>query len=104
MKIHSEILSVLKWNDRKSVAREEKNGSCWSCSVLHPKNFGGCWPRYTEYIFNIRNYVKQARDNLPHELSAIIPKSTFAESKAKAEIGTLRLQPKILKLKSICKD
>ena len=57
-----------------------------------------------DYIFNIRNYVKQARDNLPHELSAIIPKSTFAESKAKAEIGTLRLQPKILKLKSICKE
>ena len=55
MKIHSEILSVLKWNDRRSVAREEKNGSCWSCSVLHPQNSGGCWPRYTElpWIFFI---------------------------------------------------
>ena len=53
------------------------------------------------YISNILDFIKQAELNLPTELSKIIIKSNFKWVDQRPEIGVLRLQPKILKLKEI---
>ncbi len=53
------------------------------------------------YIESIINFIKNAFNNLPNELSAIFKKSDFNIKIKKPEIGVLRLQPKILKLKQI---
>ena len=47
------------------------------------------------------DFIKQAELNLPTELSKIITKSNFKWEEKRPEIGVLRLQPKILKLKEI---
>ncbi len=53
------------------------------------------------YIESIITFIKNAFENLPNELSAIIKKSDFNIKIKNPEIGVLRLQPKILKLKQI---
>ena len=56
------------------------------------------------YIRNIKTFIKDARDNIPVELSNIVKNADFIWKENKAEIGTLRLMPKVLKLKTINKD
>ena len=51
-----------------------------------------------------QTFIKDARDNIPFELSNIVKKTDFIWKKNKAVIGTLRLMPKVLKLKTINKD
>ena len=53
------------------------------------------------YIENILDFIKQAEINLPNELSKIITKSNFIWEEKNPEIGVLRLQPKVLKLKEV---
>ena len=53
------------------------------------------------YIKNILDFLKQAELNLPNELSKIITKSNFIWEVKNPEIGVLRLQPKVLKLKEV---
>ena len=53
------------------------------------------------YIDNIRSFITDAKINLPTELSKIIVKQDFIWDKQSSEIGVLRLQPKVLKLKAV---
>ena len=53
------------------------------------------------YITNILNFIRDAKSNLPTELSNIIYPSDFVSIIVKPEIGVLRLQPKVLKLNPI---
>ena len=53
------------------------------------------------YIDNIKKFIKDAKIYLPTELSKIIVKQDFIWDKQCSEIGVLRLQPKVLKLKAV---
>ncbi len=53
------------------------------------------------YIDNIKKFIKDAKIYLPTELSKIIVKQDFIWDKQYSEIGVLRLQPKVLKLKAV---
>ena len=53
------------------------------------------------YLNNITLFLSEAQRNIPPELSKIILKSDFAWKEGNSEIGVLRLQPKVLKLKTI---
>ncbi len=53
------------------------------------------------YIDNIKKFIKDAKIYLPTELSRIIVKQDFIWDKQCSEIGVLRLQPKVLKLKAV---
>lgn len=53
------------------------------------------------YIENMLKFIKDAKVNLPLELSKIILKTDFNWKEPNSEIGVLRLQPKVLKLKVI---
>ena len=53
------------------------------------------------YIDNIRKFIIDAKIHLPTELSKIIVKQDFIWDKQCSEIGVLRLQPKVLKLKAV---
>ena len=52
------------------------------------------------YLVNIVKFIKDAEKNLPMELSKIVLKKDFIWNET-SEIGVLRLQPKVLKLKAI---
>ena len=56
------------------------------------------------YLRNITQYLQQASENIPDELANIISCTDFKWTDKKSEIGTLRLMPKILKLKVISKE
>ena len=58
----------------------------------------------SEYLSDITEYVKNAKLFLPNELSKIIPKSCFKSDILTPSLGSLRLMPKILKLKTVSPD
>ena len=47
------------------------------------------------------NFINDAKVNLPKELSKIVLNKDFIWNEQTSEIGVLRLQPKVLKLKAI---
>ena len=53
------------------------------------------------YLGNIMNFINDAKVNLPKELSKIVLNKDFIWNEQTSEIGVLRLQPKVLKLKAI---
>ena len=53
---------------------------------------------------NILEYLQPASEDIPDELSNIVSSTDFKWTEQKSEIGTLRLKPKILKLKVITKE
>ena len=55
----------------------------------------------SEYLTDISQYIHNAQQFLPNELSNIIPKSCFKHYISHPSLGSLRLMPKILKLKHI---
>jgi hypothetical protein len=55
----------------------------------------------SEYLTDIAQYIRNAQQFLPNELSHIIPKSCFKHDISHPSLGSLRLMPKILKLKHI---
>ena len=69
--------------------------------INEQQHFGKVEIKEDWYIRNILDFIKQAELNLPTELSKIITKSNFKWEEKRPEIGVLRLQPKILKLKEI---
>ena len=69
--------------------------------INEQEHFGKVDIKEEWYILNILDFIKQAELNLPSELSKIITKSNFKWEEKRPEIGVLRLQPKILKLKEI---
>ena len=69
--------------------------------INEQQHFGKVKIKEDWYIRNILDFIKQAELNLPTELSKIITKSNFKWEENRPEIGVLRLQPKILKLKEI---
>jgi hypothetical protein len=54
-----------------------------------------------DYLRDIAAYIKDAERHLPRELSNIIPPRCFKHTISSPCLGTLRLMPKILKLKEI---
>ena len=54
-----------------------------------------------KYLENIIKFIDEAKKNLPTELEGIITKSSFDVFPGKKYLGSLRLQPKILKLTKI---
>ena len=53
------------------------------------------------YISSILDYIGQAKEHLPRELSKIISKKDFEVCIESPKLGILRLLPKILKLKKV---
>ena len=56
------------------------------------------------YIKIIFNFLEEARENIPFEMTNIIKQEDFIWNEGKQEIGNLRLMPKILKLKQVSKS
>ena len=50
------------------------------------------------YIQNILNFIQEAKESLPLELSKMITLQCFEPTNKKPQIGCLRILPKILKL------
>ena len=53
------------------------------------------------YLENIKHFILDAKQSLPSELGKIILTQDFVWNKTTSEIGVLRLQPKVLKLKTV---
>ena len=53
------------------------------------------------YLENIKQFILDAQRSLPSELGKIILNQDFVWNKTTSEIGVLRLQPKVLKLKTV---
>ena len=53
------------------------------------------------YISNIKSYLQEVKDHLPKQLSRILKASDFEFVDRAACIGSLRLLPKVLKLKTV---
>ena len=58
----------------------------------------------SEYLSDITSYVRNARIFLPNELANIIPKRCFKLNILNPSLGSLRLMPKVLKLKTIAPE
>ena len=68
------------------------------------QHFGKAIIKENWYIAQINKFLNEARENIPYELSEIVKETDFNWIGVKQEIGTLRLMPKILKLKIINKE
>ena len=67
------------------------------------QHFGKINIREEWYLRNLNFFLKEASEHIPTELTEIIKKSDFIWKGKNQEIGTLRLMPKIQKLKIINK-
>ena len=87
----------------KIIIEGDKNVGyvCIFLEDLLQQHFGKVTITEDWYISNIIEFITQAETNLPRELSKIITKPNFKWECINPEIGVLRLQPKILKLKEI---
>ena len=72
--------------------------------IIKEQHFGATSINESWYINNIKGFIEEARSALPPQLSNIIKPKDFDWEFTNAEIGVLRLQPKVLKLKSISHD
>ena len=109
-----EIEEIFKPNSNQILVAADKNVGyvCMDKSDLleqyvkinEKQHFGKTDISEDWYIKNIMSYLKQASENIPDELANIISQGDFKWTEHKPEIGTLRLMPKILKLKVISKE
>ena len=72
--------------------------------INEKQHFGKVNIREEWYIKNIFNFLEEAKENIPFELTNIIKQEDFKWKEGKQEIGNLRLMPKILKLKQVSKS
>ena len=68
------------------------------------QHFGESKIKEDWYLKNINDFLTTASKNIPFELKEIIKENDFIWKGKKQEIGTLRLMPKILKMKTISKS
>ena len=72
--------------------------------INQKQHFGKTNITETWYIKNVLKFLKEASLNIPLELGNIVKKIDFNWIEKTAEIGTLRLMPKLQKLKEINKS
>ena len=109
-----EIEEVVKPNSDQIVVAADKNVGyvCMDKTDLltqydkinAKQHFGKAKITEDWYLENIKQYLQQASENIPDELANIVSCTDFKWTGKKSEIGTLRLMPKILKLKRISKE
>ena len=68
------------------------------------QHFGKVKIKEEWYLENMEIFLKNAANNIPFELTEIIKECDFIWREKTQEIGTLRLMPKILKLKIVAKS
>ena len=71
--------------------------------INEKQHFGKANITETWYIKNVLKFLKEASLNIPLELENIVKKTDFNLIEKTAEIGTLRLMPKLHELKEISK-
>ncbi len=72
--------------------------------INNKQHFGKTQVTEEWYLDFISNILEMANNSIPRELSNILKANTFQNTIENPCIGTLRLMPKILKLKTICYD
>ena len=71
-------------------------------SLINKKqHFGKSKIEESWYLTNILQFINEASNSIPSELSEIVPKSLLSWENPQCEIGILRLMPKLLKLSTI---
>ena len=63
--------------------------------INEKQHFGKTNMKEERYIKNIENFIREAKENIPYELTGIIKQKDFIWDGKTQEIGTLRLMPKI---------
>ena len=109
--LQRDLKSIFNLDDDRLILEADKNVGyvCLLKSDIHlqyekinkDQHFGKTSINENWYITNIRKFIEEAKSTLPTELSNIIKPKDFEWDFTNAEIGVLRLQPKILKLNSI---
>ena len=69
--------------------------------VDQQQHFGQVHIDEDQYISDILDFIEEAETKLPPELSRIVKKTDFVVQVEQPEIGCLRLQPKIQKMKNV---